>query len=127
MDSGRALGPRRSEDGVANGPDCFRLSVGDGFGNAHLRLPDRFFSSRKIETAAYDSIAFRFIAGNTHPDHRSLSAFRKRFQGEFKKLFLRGSGMILAQRLRKIDNPRVTGRCDHSLVDIVRLLSLFLR
>lgn len=47
------------------------------------------FSSRKIETASYDSIAFRFIAGNTHPDHSSLSAFRKRFQGEFKKLFLR--------------------------------------
>lgn len=47
------------------------------------------FSSRKIETATYDSIAFRFIAGNTHPDHSSLSHFRKRFQGEFKKLFLR--------------------------------------
>ena len=47
------------------------------------------FSSRKIEAATYDSIAFRFIAGNTHPDHSSLSAFRKRFQGEFKKLFLR--------------------------------------
>ena len=47
------------------------------------------FSSRKIETATYDSIAFRFIAGNTHPDHSTLSAFRKRFQGEFKKLFLR--------------------------------------
>ena len=47
------------------------------------------FSSRKIEMASYDSIAFRFIAGNTHPDHSSLSAFRKRFQGEFKKLFLR--------------------------------------
>jgi transposase len=48
------------------------------------------FPSRKIETATYDSIAFRFIARNTRPDHRSLSAFRKRFQGEFKKLILRG-------------------------------------
>ena len=47
------------------------------------------FSSRKIEAATYDSIAFRFIAGNTHPDHSSLPHFRKRFQGEFKKLFLR--------------------------------------
>ena len=47
------------------------------------------FSSRKMEAATYDSIAFRFLAGNTHPDHSSLSHFRKRFQGEFKKLFLR--------------------------------------
>lgn len=28
-------------------------------------------------------------------------------------------GMILVQRLRNIDDPRVTGRCDHSLVDIL--------
>ncbi|MGZ8159938.1 MAG: transposase, partial [Methylobacter sp.] len=27
------------------------------------------FSSRKIERATYDSVAFRFIAANHHPDH----------------------------------------------------------
>jgi transposase len=27
------------------------------------------FSSRKLERATYDSVAFRFIAGNEHPDH----------------------------------------------------------
>src|SRR3990167_8512101 len=27
------------------------------------------YSSRKIERATYDSIAFRYIAANTHPDH----------------------------------------------------------
>lgn len=45
------------------------------------------FSSRKIEAATHDSIAFRFIAGNTHPDHASLAGFRKRFQVEFKNIF----------------------------------------
>ena len=45
------------------------------------------FSSRKIEEATYDSIAFRFLAGNTHPDHSSLAGFRKRFQNEFKDIF----------------------------------------
>ena len=30
------------------------------------------FSSRKIERATYDSIAFRYIAANTHPDHDTL-------------------------------------------------------
>jgi transposase len=47
----------------------------------------RTFSSRKIEAATYDSIAFRFLAGNTHPDHSSLAEFRRRFQGLFKDIF----------------------------------------
>lgn len=45
------------------------------------------FSSRKIEAATYDSIAFRYLAGNTHPDHSSLATFRKRFQNQFKAVF----------------------------------------
>lgn len=36
-------------------------------------------SSRKIERATYDSLAFRFIAGNQHPDHDTLANFRRRF------------------------------------------------
>ena len=40
------------------------------------------FSSRKIESSTYDSIAFRFIAGNHHPDHDTISSFRKRFLPE---------------------------------------------
>jgi transposase len=27
------------------------------------------FASRKLERATYDSVAFRFIAANEHPDH----------------------------------------------------------
>ena len=30
------------------------------------------FSSRKIEKATYDSVAFRFISTNTHPDHDTI-------------------------------------------------------
>ena len=37
------------------------------------------FSSRKIEQATYDSVAFRFISANTHPDHDTIATFRKRF------------------------------------------------
>jgi transposase len=33
------------------------------------------FSSRRIEAATHDSIAFRYIAGNEQPDHDSLSTF----------------------------------------------------
>ncbi|GLU57474.1 transposase [Dyadobacter frigoris] len=45
------------------------------------------FSSRKIESATYDSVAFRFIAGNQHPDHDTIAGFRKRFLGEIKGWF----------------------------------------
>ena len=46
------------------------------------------FSSRKIERATYDSVAFRFISGNTHPDHDTIAHFRKEFLNELPSLFL---------------------------------------
>ena len=46
------------------------------------------FSSRKLEKATYDSVAFRFIAANHHPDHDTIAAFRKRFLDDLKPLFV---------------------------------------
>ena len=46
------------------------------------------YSSRKIEQATYDSVAFRFIAANTHPDHDTIATFRKRFLNELHPLFV---------------------------------------
>jgi transposase len=46
------------------------------------------FSSRKLEQATYDSVAFRFITGDTHPDHDTIAVFRKRFLPELEGLFV---------------------------------------
>ncbi|MGO9471828.1 MAG: IS1182 family transposase [Rhodomicrobium sp.] len=46
------------------------------------------FSSRKLERATYDSVAFRFIAANEHPDHDTIAAFRRRFLKEIEALFV---------------------------------------
>jgi transposase len=46
------------------------------------------FSSRKLERASYDSVAFRFIAANQHPDHDTIAAFRRRFLQEIEGLFV---------------------------------------
>jgi len=46
------------------------------------------FSSRKLERATYDSVAFRFVAANAHPDHDTIASFRKRFLGELQGLFV---------------------------------------
>lgn len=45
-------------------------------------------SSRKIERATYDSVAFRYIAANTHPDHDTLATFRRRFGAQLEQLFV---------------------------------------
>ena len=47
------------------------------------------FSSCKLERATYDSVAFRFIAANDHPDHDTIAAFRRRFLKEIEALFVK--------------------------------------
>ena len=46
------------------------------------------FSSRKMERSTYDSVAFRYIAANEHPDHDTIANFRKRFLKELSQLFV---------------------------------------
>lgn len=46
------------------------------------------FSSRQLERSTYDSVAFRYIAANSHPDHDTIAAFRKRFLPTLKTLFV---------------------------------------
>jgi len=54
------------------------------------------FSSRKLERSTYDSVAFRYIAVNRHPDHDTLATFRKRFLPELKGLFVQV--LLIAQQ-----------------------------
>ena len=46
------------------------------------------FSSRKLERATYNSVAFRFIAANDHPDHDTIANFRRRFLKDIETLFV---------------------------------------
>ena len=59
------------------------------------------FSSRKLEKATYDSIAFRYLCANTHPDHDTIASFRKRFlkelEGFFVEILLLGQAMGLVK------------------------------
>jgi len=45
-------------------------------------------SSRKLAQASYDSAAYHFICANTHPDHRTIADFRKRFLPGLEALFV---------------------------------------
>jgi transposase len=44
-------------------------------------------SSRKLERATYEDVGFRVLAGNQHPDHDSIAAFRKRHFPQLAALF----------------------------------------
>lgn len=48
----------------------------------------KVLSSRAIERATHDSVAFRFIAGNQHPDHDTIATFRRRFLPQIEGLFV---------------------------------------
>jgi transposase len=53
------------------------------------------FSSRKIEQGTRETAAFRYLAGNTSPDHDTLAAFRKTFLPQLQALFVQI--LLLAQ------------------------------
>lgn len=55
------------------------------------------YSSRKIERGTVDSIAFRYIAANTSPDHDTIADFRRRILPDLPALFLQV--LILAKEL----------------------------
>ena len=65
------------------------------------------FSSRKIERATFDSVAFRYIAAGTHPDHDTLATFRRRFLGELAELFVQVLEMAHEMKLlrKRPGNP----------------------
>lgn len=44
-------------------------------------------ASRKLEAATYESIPFRFISANTHPDHDTIADFRVRFLPQLNDIF----------------------------------------
>lgn len=55
------------------------------------------FSSRKIERATHESLPFRYIAGNMHPDHDTVANFRKQFLAEIQELFVQV--LLVAQEM----------------------------
>src|SRR4030043_532044 len=67
------------------------------------------FSSRQMERATYDSVAFRYIAANTHPDHDTIANFRKRFLEQLKPLFLQILVLAHAMGMFKLGKVSLDG------------------
>lgn len=67
------------------------------------------FSSRKLEQATYDSVAFRFITGDCHPDHDTIAAFRQRFLPELTGMFVQLLVIANAMGLFKLGKISLDG------------------
>jgi len=72
------------------------------------------YASRRIEAASYESIAFRYIAANVHPDHDSLCTFRKRFLKEIGELFVQVLCIARQMKLLKLGTIALDGTKIHA-------------
>ena len=72
------------------------------------------FSSRKIEMATYDSVAFRYLACNRHPDHDTLATFRRRFGDQFQALFVQVLQIAQANQLSQFGSVSLDGTKLHA-------------
>jgi hypothetical protein len=67
------------------------------------------FSSRKLEMATFDSVAFRYIAAGSHPEHDTLATFRRRFIDELSSLFVQVLEMATEMKLLKLGTVCLDG------------------
>lgn len=67
------------------------------------------FGSRKLERATYDSVAFRYVAANEHPDHDTLNTFRKRFLPQIEGLMVQVLLIAQAMKLVSLGNVALDG------------------
>lgn len=66
-------------------------------------------SSRKIERATYEDVAFRVLAADQHPDHDSLAEFRKRHLDALAGLFVQVLQLCQAAGLVKLGHVALDG------------------
>ena len=66
-------------------------------------------SSRKLEQATYEDVAFRVLACNQHPDHDSIANFRQLHLGELAGLFVQVLKMCERAGLVKLGHVAIEG------------------
>ena len=66
-------------------------------------------SSRKIERATYDSVAFRVLSLDQHPDHDTIAAFRERHLKALSGMFTQVLGLCQKGGLVKLGHVALDG------------------
>ena len=66
-------------------------------------------SSRKIERATYEDIAFRYLAADQHPDHDTISNFRQMHLQSIAELFMQALQLCDKAGLIKLGHVAIDG------------------
>jgi transposase len=66
-------------------------------------------SSRAIERATYDNVAFRYLAADQHPDHDTIASFRQEHLEALAGLFLQALRLCEKAGLVKLGNVAIDG------------------
>jgi len=66
-------------------------------------------SSRKIERATHEDVAYRVLAADQHPDHASSAEFRKRHLEALAGWFVQGLRLCQAAGLVKLGHVALAG------------------
>ena len=66
-------------------------------------------SSRKIERATYESVSFRVLAANQHPDHDTICEFRKKHLAALSDLFVQVLELCRKAGLVKLGHVSLDG------------------
>ncbi len=80
------------------------------------------YSSRKIERACWEDVAFRVLSGNTQPDHSCIADFRRVHIAAFDALFVQvhrtakaGPPRLTCRLTRRTDSPQPRSRPERAL------------
>lgn len=91
------------------------------------------FSSRKLERATYEDVAFRVIGGGNHPDHSRIARFRRDHLEAVRGLFVqvlslcRAAGMVKLGQVA-IDGTKIQANASkHEAMSYKRMLETELR
>lgn len=66
-------------------------------------------SSRRIERATYDDVAFRYLAADQHPDHDTIASFRQQHLAALAGLFVQALRLCQQAGLVKLGNVAIDG------------------
>ena len=66
-------------------------------------------SSRRLERATYDSISFRVLSANQHPDHDTIASFRQRHLRALSELFVQVLRLCQKAGLVKLGHVSLDG------------------
>jgi transposase len=98
--------------------DCYERKDGRGLAAYHPEMLTRLLlygysmgeaSSRRIEQATYDDVAFRYLAADQHPDHDTIASFRQQHLECLGRLFLQALQLCQKAGLVKLGHVAIDG------------------